>query len=79
MCVGGALVTSGQLQLSDFVAFFLYIGLFMKPLLRLTAFTEIYQRGMAGYNRVHELMQQQPDLQTARMLWSAAASKVILF
>lgn len=61
MCVGGALVTSGQLQLSDFVAFFLYIGLFMKPLLRLTAFTEIYQRGMAGYNRVHELMQQQPD------------------
>ena len=29
MCVGGALVTSGQLQLSDFVAFFLYIGLFM--------------------------------------------------
>lgn len=61
MCVGGALVTSDQLQLSDFVAFFLYIGLFMKPLLRLTAFTEIYQRGMAGYNRVHELMQQQPD------------------
>ena len=79
MCVGGALVTSGQLQLSDFVAFFLYIGLFMKPLLRLTAFTEIYQRGMAGYNRVHELMQQQPDFADSRMLWSAAASKVILF
>lgn len=61
MCVGGALVANGKMPLSDFVAFFLYVGLFMKPLLRLTAFTEIYQRGMAGFNRFYELINRQPD------------------
>lgn len=62
MCVGGYLVIRGQMAVSDFVAFFLYIGLFMKPLLRLTAFTEIYQRGMAGFARFDELMCEQPAL-----------------
>lgn len=61
MCAGGALVTWGKMPLSDFVAFFLYVGLFMKPLLRLTAFTEIYQRGMAGFGRFYELLEEKPD------------------
>lgn len=61
MCAGGALVTCGKMPLSDFVAFFLYVGLFMKPLLRLTAFTEIYQRGMAGFGRFYELLEEKPD------------------
>ena len=46
-----------KLSMADFVAFFLYINLFMKPILRLMVFTEMYQRGMAGYQRFHELME----------------------
>ena len=62
MGFGGWLVITARINLSDFVAFFLYIGMFMKPLLRLTAFTEIYQRGMAGFNRFFEIMKTVPEL-----------------
>ena len=63
MAYGGYLVISEQMLLSDLVAFFLYVGLFIKPLMRLLAFSEIYQRGMAGYYRFYELMQVQPSIQ----------------
>lgn len=62
MGFGGWLVITARINLSDFVAFFLYIGMFMKPLLRLTAFTEIYQRGMAGFNRFFEIMKTVPEI-----------------
>lgn len=54
---GGLLIAKNMLTLSDFVAFLLYVNLFMRPLLRLTVFTEMYQRGMAGFARFYELMQ----------------------
>lgn len=57
MACGGLLIAADKLALSDFVAFLLYVNLFMKPLLRLTVFTEMYQRGMAGFARFYELMQ----------------------
>lgn len=57
MPCGGLLIAADKLTLSDFVAFLLYVNLFMKPLLRLTVFTEMYQRGMAGFARFYELMQ----------------------
>lgn len=53
---GGFLITLNKLPFSDFVAFFLYVNLFMKPILRLMVFTEMYQRGMAGFQRFNELM-----------------------
>ena len=34
----------------------------MKPLLRLTVFTEMYQRGMAGFQRFYEIMEMQPEI-----------------
>ena len=49
-------------SLSDFVAFLLYVNLFMKPLLRLTVFTEMYQRGMAGFQRFYEIMEMKPEI-----------------
>ncbi|MDY4920283.1 MAG: ABC transporter ATP-binding protein [Phascolarctobacterium sp.] len=53
---GGWLITQDKLAFSDFVAFFLYVNLFMKPVLRLMVFTEMYQRGMAGFARFNEMM-----------------------
>ena len=53
---GGWLISRGKLSYSDFVAFFLYVNLFMKPILRLMVFTEMYQRGMAGFQRFQEMM-----------------------
>lgn len=63
MGLGGIMIAWGQLLFSDFVAFLLYVNLFMKPLLRLTVLTEMYQRGMAGFHRFYEIMRLQPEIQ----------------
>lgn len=62
---GGMMIAAGTLPFSDFVAFFLYVNLFMKPILRLMVFTEMYQRGMAGFNRFTEMMKQKPEINDA--------------
>lgn len=62
---GGMMVANDQLALSDFVAFFLYVNIFMKPVFRLLMFTEIYQRGMAGYHRFNEMMQHKVEIDDA--------------
>ncbi len=59
---GGALLAADKITLSDLIAFFLYISMFMKPILRLTVFAELYQRGMAGFYRFYEIMQTPPEI-----------------
>ena len=44
------------MQISDLVAFLLYVSIFIRPILRLTALAESYQKGMAGYQRFCQLM-----------------------
>lgn len=62
---GGMMVANDQLALSDFVAFFLYVNIFMKPVFRLLMFTEMYQHGMAGYHRFNEMMQHKVEIDDA--------------
>ena len=63
MGVGGYYISINEMQLSDLVAFFLYVNLFMRPLFRLTMFTELYQQAMAGYNRYYELMHEPLEIE----------------
>ena len=62
---GGYLISKLQLGYSDFVAFFLYVNLFMKPVLRLMVFTEMYQRGMAGFQRFQEMLATPVEIEDA--------------
>ena len=62
---GGYLISKQQLGYSDFVAFFLYVNLFMKPVLRLMVFTEMYQRGMAGFQRFQEMLATPVEIEDA--------------
>lgn len=62
LACGGWMIARDMLDFGDFVAFLLYVNLFMKPILRLTVFTEMYQRGMAGFNRFNEMMQQKAEI-----------------
>lgn len=62
LLAGGAMIAWGRLSFSDFVAFLLYVNIFMKPVFRLTVLTEAYQRGMAGLRRFEEIMKTQPAL-----------------
>lgn len=59
---GGILINQGLLSFGDLMAFFLYIGIFLKPLMMLLGFSELFQRGMAGYRRFYELMQERPEI-----------------
>lgn len=63
MTVGGYMVTKNMITPGDFVAFLLLVGLFMRPAFRLLMFTEMYQRGMAGYHRFTEMMDIVPEIQ----------------
>ena len=54
--VGGAMISYGKMQISDLVAFLLYVSIFIRPILRLAALAESYQKGMAGYQRFCQLM-----------------------
>lgn len=65
LVVGGLLINKGLMSFGELVAFFLYVGLFMKPLMQLLGFSEIYQRGMAGFKRFYELLQEKPEITDA--------------
>jgi len=62
MLCGAYFISIGKLQLSDFVAFLLYVGIFMRPVMRLSFFTEMYERGMAGFRRFYEIMSMEPEI-----------------
>lgn len=59
---GSVLITLGKMQFSDLVAFLLYVSIFVRPILRLNALAEVYQKGVASYQRFEELMRLQPDI-----------------
>lgn len=60
--LGGCMIYMNTLRISDFVAFLLYVNIFMRPVFRLTILAEVFQRGMAGFYRFHEIMEVEPDV-----------------
>lgn len=62
LLAGGLMIAAGTLAFSDFVAFLLYVNIFMKPVFRLTILAEVYQRGMAGLHRFEEIMAVRPSV-----------------
>lgn len=62
LLAGSYMIAKDLLSLPDFVAFLLYVNIFMRPVFRLTILTEMYQRGMAGFARFHEIMHIEPTI-----------------
>lgn len=62
LLAGGLMIAEDMLAFSDFVAFLLYVNIFMKPVFRLTILAEVYQRGMAGLRRFEEIMRTRPSI-----------------
>ncbi len=54
-------IRQGAMSLSDLVAFFLYVGVFIKPVMRLVLFVETYQKSMAGFRRFYALLQEKEE------------------
>ncbi|SMB92026.1 ATP-binding cassette, subfamily B [Desulfonispora thiosulfatigenes DSM 11270] len=62
LVIGGALIYYNQLKVGEFVGFFLYVSMFMKPIRKIVDLMEIYQRGMAGFRRFMESLDLQPEI-----------------
>ncbi|WP_270421072.1 ABC transporter ATP-binding protein [Acidaminococcus massiliensis] len=58
LLLGAWRIRQGAMDLGDLVAFFLYVGVFLKPVMKLTLFVETYQKSMAGFRRFYGLLEE---------------------
>ena len=61
--LGGVLVAKGELAAVDMATFALYISLFCTPLETLVNSAEMYQKAIAGFKRMDEVLSTAPDIQ----------------
>jgi len=59
---GGQQALSGAIPVEDLVAFVLYLTTFYQPLWLLLGTAESLQRGVAGLNRIDEVLKMQPEV-----------------
>ncbi len=59
---GVYLIAYRKVDVSDFVTFLLYIGVFTDPIRTLVDFTEQFQNGYTGFERFREIMDIEPDI-----------------
>ncbi|WP_367355698.1 ABC transporter ATP-binding protein [Mesotoga sp.] len=57
LAFGGYLTYSGEITVGGFVAYFLYVDLFLQPIRRLMQFAQQYEDGMSGFERFVEIME----------------------
>lgn len=60
---GGFFIARGSLSYTDLAIYALYIGIFVAPIATLMDFTEMLQKGYAGFKRFAQIMETQPDIQ----------------
>ncbi|WP_203362895.1 ABC transporter ATP-binding protein [Bacillus sp. REN10] len=63
LVVGAWLSFRGELTYGELISFLLYVNVLMKPVDKISALMELYPKGMAGFKRFTELIDQQPDVQ----------------
>jgi ATP-binding cassette subfamily B protein len=59
---GGLLTLRGQLTVGQLFQFTLYLGYLIRPMLELGLVVNLFQRGMASMNRMHEVMSIEPAI-----------------
>lgn len=60
--MGSVLIAYGKMQMSDLITFLLYVAVFIRPVLRLNALADMYQKGAASYQRFTELMAMEQEI-----------------
>ncbi|MFC4321813.1 ABC transporter ATP-binding protein [Litchfieldia salsa] len=63
---GAWLSFTGQLSYGELVGFVLYVNVLLKPIDKISALMELYPKGMAGFKRFTELIDQEPDIVDAK-------------
>ena len=60
---GAWLSFTGKLTYGELVAFVLYVNVLIKPIEKISALLELYPKGMAGFKRFTELLDEEPDIE----------------
>lgn len=63
LVVGAYYTLNDSMSYGDFVAFVLFVNVLVKPVDKITALLELYPKGMAGFKRFMELIEQDPEVQ----------------
>lgn len=62
---GSLFIMDGSIEISDLVAFLLYISTLLNAISRAVQFTEQFQRGLSGFQRYTEIMDTPADIKDA--------------
>ncbi|MFR3359226.1 MAG: ABC transporter ATP-binding protein [Eubacterium sp.] len=60
--VGAVLLSNGTMNAPDLITFLLYISNFTEPVQKLINFTEQFQNGITGYERLREILSIDPEI-----------------
>ena len=60
---GGISILRHSLDLADLITFLLYVGLLIEPIRRFENFTRLYQEGLAGFERVMDVLEVESGIQ----------------
>ena len=63
LIIGGFMIYSGEISIGILVGFLLFVNQFLEPIKKLMNLMEIYQGGMAGFDRFLEILAIDPDIE----------------
>ena len=64
--VGGIFISQGEMSIVDLTTYILYINTFLNPIEKLVNFTEQFQKGMTGFERLLEVVDTVPEIEDAK-------------
>lgn len=65
LVVGAWFSFNGKLTHGELVGFILFVNILVKPVDKISALLELYPKGMAGFKRFQDLIEQEPEIEDA--------------
>ena len=63
LVVGAWFSFNGKLSYGELVGFILFVNILIKPVDKISALLELYPKGMAGFRRFQDLIEQEPEIE----------------
>lgn len=63
LVVGAWFTFNGKLTHGELVGFILFVNILIKPVDKISALLELYPKGMAGFKRFRDLVEQEPEIE----------------
>ena len=63
LVVGAWFSFNGKLTYGELVGFILFVNILIKPVDKISALLELYPKGMAGFRRFQDLIDQEPEIE----------------